>query len=329
VGEFLAATTHEEEKMYTRMLIPLDSSKTAENVLPYGRILARTFQIPVELMEVLDIAASHVAAEKARHPDTVVTEGERSSEQYLKKIASSFSDVNVKCTVERGRPEDVIIEKAAVDKTTLIAMATHGRSGMSRWLLGSIAEKVLRATTNPLLLVRANEEAPTEGEAVLRSIIVPLDGSELAESVLPTAVKFARFFNVGMVLFRAYELPASAYYGKENYLPNYEELKNRVKEQAQDYLDKRIEAIKAEGVQTASSVLIEGSGPNEIIDYARKSPNALITMCTHGRSGMKRWVLGSVTEKVVRHSGDPVLVMRGGAPASIRVQPALSVGNRQ
>jgi nucleotide-binding universal stress UspA family protein len=303
--------------MYTRMLIPLDGSKTAENVLPYGRILARTFQIPVELMEVLDIAgmASHVAAEKARRLDTVVTEGERSSEQYLKKIASSFSGVNVGCTVERGRPEDVIVEKAAADKTTLIAMATHGRSGMSRWLLGSIAEKVLRAATNPLLLVRASEEALTEGEAVLRSIIVPLDGSELAESVLPTAVKFARLLNVGMVLFRAYELPASAYYGRENYLPNYEELKNRVKEQAQDYLDKRIEAIKAEGVQRVSSVLIEGSGPNEIIDYARKTPNALITMCTHGRSGVKRWVLGSVTEKVVRHSGDPVLVMRGGATA--------------
>jgi nucleotide-binding universal stress UspA family protein len=299
------------------MLIPLDGSKTAENVLPYGRILARTFQIPVELMEVLDIAgmASHVAAEKARRLDTVVTEGERSSEQYLKKIANSFSGVNVRCTVERGRPEDVIVEKAAADKTTLIAMATHGRSGMSRWLLGSIAEKVLRATTNPLLLVRANEEALTEGEAVLRSIIVPLDGSELAESVLPTAVKLARLLNVGMVLFRAYELPASAYYGRENYLPNYEELKNRVKEQAQDYLDKRIEAIKAEGVQRVSSVLIEGSGPNEIIDYARKTPNALITMCTHGRSGVKRWVLGSVTEKVVRHSGDPVLVMRGGATA--------------
>jgi nucleotide-binding universal stress UspA family protein len=303
--------------MYTRMLIPLDGSKTAENVLPYGRILARTFQIPVELMEVLDIAgmASHVAAEKARRLDTVVTEGERSSEQYLKKIASSFSGVNVSCTVERGRPEDVIVEKAAADKTTLIAMATHGRSGMSRWLLGSIAEKVLRAATNPLLLVRANEEALTEGEAVLRSIIVPLDGSELAESVLPTAVKFARLLNVGMVLFRAYELPASAYYGRENYLPNYEELKNRLKEQAQDYLDKRIEAIKAEGVQRVSSVLIEGPGPNEIIDYARKTPNALITMCTHGRSGVKRWVLGSVTEKVVRHSGDPVLVMRGGATA--------------
>jgi nucleotide-binding universal stress UspA family protein len=301
--------------MYTGMLVPLDGSKTAENVLPYGRLLARVFHIPVELVKVLDIAeiATHVPAEKTLHLDTLMTEHERNSTQYLNEIARSFSDVDINCTVERGRPENVIIEKAAADKTILVAMATHGRTGISRWLLGSIAEKVLRGGTNPLLLIRANEEAPTDGEAVLRSVIVPLDGSELAESVLPTAVKLARTLNLEMILFRAYELPASAYYGKENYLPDYDELRNRVKEQAHEYLKKKIEAINAEGVQNVSFVLVEGPGPHEIIDYARKSPNALITMCTHGRSGVQRWVLGSVTEKVVRHSGDPVLVLRGGA----------------
>lgn len=303
--------------MYTGMLVPLDGSKTAENVLPYGRLLARVFHIPVELVEVLDIAkiATHVPAEKTTHLDTLMTEHERNSAQYLNEIARSFSDVDINCTVERGRPENVIIEKAAADKTILVAMATHGRTGISRWLLGSIAEKVLRGGTNPLLLIRANKEALTEGEAVLRSVIVPLDGSELAESVLPTAVKLARTLNLEMILFRAYELPASAYYGKENYLPDYDELRNRVKEQAHEYLEKKIEAINAEGVQNVSFVLVEGPGPHEIIDYARKSPNALITMCTHGRSGVQRWVLGSVTEKVVRHSGDPVLVLRGGATA--------------
>jgi hypothetical protein len=67
----------------------------------------------------------------------------------------------------------------------LIAMGTHGRSGMNRWLLGSVAEKVLRGTANPLLLVRATDEAKSEGEATLKSILVPLDGSEVAASVLP------------------------------------------------------------------------------------------------------------------------------------------------
>ena len=298
--------------MYTRMLIPVDGSKTAEHVLPYARTLARTLEIPVELMEVMNIAevGKHIPIERASHLDTRLAEVESRSEQYLHQLAATFPGTAIKCTVERGRPEEVIIEKAAADKTTLIAMATHGRSGMSRWLLGSIAEKVLRGATNPLLLVRANETAATEGEAALRSIIVPLDGSELAECALPTAVKFARILNLEMILFRAYELPASAYYGREDYLPDYEELTVRVRDDASVYLDKKIESIKAEGVGNVSSVLVEGAGADEIIQYARKSPDALITMCTHGWSGVKRWVLGSVTEKVVRHSGDPVLVVR-------------------
>ena len=115
----------------------------------------------------------------------MIEKGVMGSQEYLNGIAQSFPDVNVKATVERGRAEEVIIERAAADEGTLIAMATHGRSGINRWLLGSIAEKVLRAITNPLLLIRAVDAVRSEGEAPLKSVIVPLDGSELAESVLP------------------------------------------------------------------------------------------------------------------------------------------------
>ena len=298
--------------MYTRMLIPLDGSETAEKVLPYARSLAARLKIPVELIGIIDIAAmaTHMASEKARYLDTFIAQGVRSSEEYLKRVAKTFSGAGVERTVEKGRAEEVIIEKAAADKGTLIAMATHGRSGMSRWLLGSVTEKVLRGTSNPLFLVRANEEAKTEGEAAIKSVIVPLDGSELAERVLPNAVQLAKLFNLEVMLLRAFELPAAAYYGSEDYLPNYEELKGRVKEEAKGYLDKKIAALKGEGLEKVHSILMEGAGADEIISYAHKSPDTLVAMCTHGRSGLKRWVLGSVTEKVVRHSGDPVLVVR-------------------
>jgi nucleotide-binding universal stress UspA family protein len=116
--------------------------------------------------------------------------------------------------------------------------------------------------------------------------------------------------NLEIVLFRAYELPASAYYGSEDYLPNYEKLKDNVKKDVESYLGKEIETLKSQGIEKVSFFVTEGSGPDEIINYARKRPDTLIAMCTHGRSGVKRWVLGSVTEKVVRHSGDPALVMR-------------------
>jgi nucleotide-binding universal stress UspA family protein len=106
--------------------------------------------------------------------------------------------------VEKGKAEQMIIERAAKDKTTLVTMATHGRSGINRWLLGSVAEKVLRGATNPLLLIRATEEAKTDGEATVKSVVVPLDGSELAESVLPAVADLAK--KLSLEVFRAYNI---------------------------------------------------------------------------------------------------------------------------
>jgi nucleotide-binding universal stress UspA family protein len=296
------------------MLIPLDGSKTAEKVLPYARSLAGRLKIPVELLAVIDIAdmATHVSAEKARYLDTMIEDGVRNSEEYLKGIAKTFGGADVKRTIEKGGAEEVIIEKAALDKGTLISMATHGRSGLNRWLLGSVAEKVLRGATNPLLLIRASEEAKGEGEAALTSIVVPLDGSGLAESVLPAVVELAKKLDLEIVLFRAYNIPYGAYSGGDGYYDpvNLDQLLAAIREETQGYLEKKTEELKKKGVAKVSAIAQEGFGADETISFGRKTPDNLIAMCTHGRSGVKRWVLGSVTETVVRHSGDPVLVIR-------------------
>jgi nucleotide-binding universal stress UspA family protein len=300
--------------MFTRLLIPLDGSKTAEKVLPYARLLAGTLKLPVELLEVINIIeiAKHLTPEKAHFLNTVVENRVRSSEQYLKGVANTFPGANVKCTVEQGTAAEVIIEKAAADKGTLINMATHGRSGINRWLLGSVAEKVLRGATNPLLLIRATEEAKTEGEANLRSVIVPLDGSELAEQVLPTVAELAKELKLEVILFRAYTIPlgALAVDPEGYYVATDEELIARMRDEAVAYLDKKTEEMKKLGVDKVSHVAEYGLAADEIIFFARKTPDNLIAMCTHGHTGVKRWVLGSVTETVVRHSGDPVLVIR-------------------
>jgi nucleotide-binding universal stress UspA family protein len=299
--------------VFTRILIPLDGSKTAEKVLPYARFVAGALKLPVELLAVVDIVemATHISADRARHLDTMIEDSVRNSEQYLRGVAGTFPGANTKCRVEKGKAEQVIIETAAADKGTLITMATHGRSGINRWLLGSIAEKVLRGATNPLLLVRATEEGKTERVAILKSIVVPLDGSELAESVLPTVAELAKTLKLEVVLFRAYSIPYSAYSNAEGYYAvDYEELLKAMREEAVDYLDKKTEAVKKLGIDKVSCVAKEGFAADEIISLSRKSPDNLIAMCTHGRSGVKRWVLGSVTETVVRHSADPVLVMR-------------------
>lgn len=300
--------------MYTRILIPLDGSKTAEKVLPYARYLAATLKLPVELLEVIDVAeiARRISPEKSHFINTVLENVIRSSEQYLSGVASTFPKADVKCTVEKGWAEEVIIEKAAADKGTLISMATHGRSGINRWLLGSVAEKVLRGATSPLLLVRASEDAKTEGEAPLSSVIVPLDGSELAEQGLSAVAELAKQLQLEVVLFRAYTIPLSALAVDPEgyYAVNDEELISVMRDEAVAYLEKKTEATKKLGVEKVRYIAKYGIAADEIISLGRETPDNLIAMCTHGRSGVKRWVLGSVTETVVRHSGDPVLVIR-------------------
>jgi len=299
--------------MFTKMLIPLDGSKNAEKVLPYARNLAGKFKIPIELLAVIDIAemATHISAEKARYLDTMIEEGVRASTTYLRGIATTFPDATVSCTVEKGSAVETIIQKGETDVGMLITMATHGRSGLNRFLLGSVAEKVMRGTANPILLIRAADEAKGVGEEKLTSVIVPLDGSELAESVLPMVAGVAKKLGLEVVLFRAYHIPYNAYAGDDGYSAvNYDELISSVRDEAKEYLETKVADVKKLGVEKVSMLLKEGFAGDEIITLGRKTPDNLIAMCSHGRSGVKRWVLGSVAETVVRHSGDPVLVVR-------------------
>ena len=299
--------------MYSKILIPLDGSKTAEKVLPYARYLAGKFKIPVELLAVVDIAemAAHMATEKARFLDTLVEDATRSSETYLRNITATLPGATVRHTVAKGRAEDTIVEKGEADKNALITMATHGRSGLNRFLLGSVAEKVLRGSTNPLLLVRATEEGKAEGEAGFKAIIVPLDGSDLADSVLPMVAGVAKRLGLEVTLFRAYHIPYNAYAGDEGiYAVNYDELIAGVRDEANEYLEKKATEVRNLGVEKVSCLTQEGFAGDEIINLANKTPGGLIAMCSHGRSGVKRWVLGSVTEAVVRHTVHPVLISR-------------------
>jgi nucleotide-binding universal stress UspA family protein len=299
--------------MYSAILVPLDGSKTAEKVLPYARYLAGKFKVSVELLAVVDVVeiASHMTSEKVRFLDTIIEDAVQHSTTYLRGVGTTITGTDVRCSVEKGRAEETIIEKAANDKAMLITMATHGRSGLNRFLLGSVAEKVLRGTVNPILLIRAAGEAKSEGEAMLKSIIVPLDGSELAEAVLPAVADLAKELDIEIELFRSYHVPYNVYSGDEGfYAVNYEELLAGVRDEAVEYLETKAADLKRLGVAKVQCVTKEGLAADEIISLGRETPDNLIAMSSHGRSGVRRWMLGSVTEMVVRHSGDPVLVIR-------------------
>ena len=298
--------------MFTKLLIPLDGSRTAEKALPYARYLAQDKNVAIELLAVVDVAnmATHMTADRALHLDTMVEDAVRTSEKYLQAIAGTLIAAKIKTLVETGRPEEVIIEKAAEEEDMLITMATHGRSGVNRWLLGSVTEKVLRGATDPVLLIRAREDNRTEDGPTLKSVIVPLDGSDLAERVLPAAIELAKQRDLEIVLVRTYNIPTTAYAGVEGYALPIDDLLKGMREEACEYLENKVADVKRLGAAKISFIARKGLASDEILSFAKNKPGGLIAMSTHGRSGVRRWVLGSVTETVVRHSENPVLVIR-------------------
>jgi len=303
--------------MYSKVLVPLDGSKMAENVLPYARCFARSLQVPVELLAVVDAIelARNVLAAKNQYSDALIEDEIRRCGNYLQEVAKNFPVNAARCTVEKGTAADVIIESAAAARETLIAMATHGRSGLNRWLLGSVAEKVLRGTSNPLLLVRAKEQTPPWEMAALKRVIIPLDGSELSERVLPYVEALAKHLDLEVTLFGVYGVPLAAGETGEGFY-NSGQLAAFIAGLRADivtYLAVKTEELKQKGFTKVSFKAKEGLVADGIIAMARESSDTLIAMCSHGRTGVKRWVLGSVTETVVRHSDNPVLVVRTGS----------------
>jgi nucleotide-binding universal stress UspA family protein len=290
--------------MYTSILVPLDGSTLAEGVLPYAKFLASSLQLPVDLLHVNDPETATPAAYAIQGAD------------YLKEVAATFpTSLTVNCSEQNGRAAEVIVDSASRDSATLITMATHGRSGVQRWLLGSVAQKVLQAAINPVLIIRPKQETQVSADVRLSAVILPLDGSHLAEKIFPHVVYFANRLKLEIILIRTYALPTIGYFMATGVSPPaIGEIGAKIKQEVTEYLQAKVEQLQAEGIEKASFLAVEGSGPEEIIDLAQRTSDNIVAMSTHGRSGMGRWILGSVTDRVVCYCGDPVLVIRPAAP---------------
>ena len=312
--------------MYTRILIPLDTSELAEQVLPYARLLARGFKAPVELLRIIEPMSPELV--DPRHGldlERVVTDMRVIGQEYLGKIATSLRDhgLAVSCEVCEGEPAPQIVAEAQREPGALIAMTTHGRSGIARWVLGSVADKVLRATPTPLLLVCSQENGAAAQDRSLTTVIVPLDGSPEAEQILPHVVALARSLHLKVVLARVtpsreeyhrfleyhYEVDPGPTLTKVFEGP-YEEFSKVVNAKAMEYLHEKVQELRLQRLPSVEVQLLHGNPAGSIVDLAQETKGGLVAMTTHGRSGVGRWVLGSVTGRVVRYCGSPVLVIR-------------------
>jgi nucleotide-binding universal stress UspA family protein len=316
----------EEGTMISTVLVPLDGSPVAEQAIPYAqallsgggegvmlRVVPELEPLLSELMWTLEAASESAETAAAR--------------AELERVKAKVSDAPVRWTtdVSSGDPAEEILEAISRHRINLVAMTTHGRGALGRVAFGSVADRVSRESPVPLLLVRAHPDGLPMVTANIRRLIVPLDGSSLAEASLPLVVDLAKRLGIPIHLVRALNLAAvlTPLVDGAGQLVSpspevYEQMTEAVERDARAYLTSVAARLGDEGVSATWDVL-EGS-PFVAIADAAETGDLLITT-SHGRGGVLRWLLGSVAEKLVRESPVPVLLVpspgRGAATAPI------------
>lgn len=295
--------------MISKILVPLDGSLAAEAVLPYVERIAPATNASVLLLAAVDRPRDWGA-------DTGGDlKGERhEAESYLRRLqgrlaSASGSDVEIEVT--DSEPAAAIISASEKHQPDLIAMTTHGRSGVARWVLGSVAAKVLHGTDRPMLVVRPSAEGKASDASGLSKILVPLDGSELSASVLPFAIDLAKPLGASVVLFHTVIEPVLTYPGVEVMTSDSSPLEE-MQAGARKFLASAASELAEKGVE-ADTVVTIGNVTDGIAWAAEREGAGLIVMSTHGRSGIGRIVLGSVADAVVRRTSLPVVLVRPAA----------------
>jgi nucleotide-binding universal stress UspA family protein len=299
------------------MLVPLDGSQTAEAALPYATAIAGATG-----------AALHLFAVVARKGDGNAMRqylrrtGHKAMTVYLDSTAGPLraQGFTVSTTVAAGNPADEIAAAAEDTPDTIIVMATHGRGELDRWLIGSVADKVMRIATRPTLLVRPAAAGPSRREVTVRRIMVPLDGSDVAETALVAAATLAAATGARLALVRVvpWISATAALYG---HVPDVDRMNADLVTAAEDYLA----GVKRRlPVGPRAEIIVLRGAPGPMLEsFALHEDVDLVVMTTHGAGGLRRLVLGSTADRLVR-AGAPALLIRAATLAARRFPRMMS-----
>jgi nucleotide-binding universal stress UspA family protein len=291
------------------VLIPLDGSPIAEHSLAYLPCLTHLGDVTLHLLSVVDQTeevhslSSAEVIERERHVLTT----------YLQETTveiESLVGLRAMVEVQLGVPAEVIQKRTEELRPDLLVISTHGRSGISRWRHGSVAAKLLHHAACPILMV--GPKAIKHGEwnrgyavASFRSILVPLDGSDLAEQSLSTAASISQQFGSKLHLVRAVSPrlagdPAGGSGGVD--------LTSDLEEGAASYLARVRDRLHSGG--DVVTQVLSGDAAIALDEYVSDEKIDLVVMTSHGRSGLVRAALGSVTDRLSGNGKAPVLVVR-------------------
>jgi nucleotide-binding universal stress UspA family protein len=282
------------------ILVPLDGSALAEQALPFAERVARVAQSRVILARVVPAFS---AAETSTEASIALT-----AREYLEEVASRLrrAESTVEVAVPKGDAAAQIVGAVAAHGADLIVMSTHGRSGIGRWLYGSVADAVIRLARVPVMLIPSDVSVPWPTDRRFQ-IVVPIDGSLLSEAVLGPAVELATGLDAEVILAEVVTWPPLVYSDPIELLP-YDPEEQLA--EARGYLADVATRLRNSGASVRCLADVGRKPAETIVRLAHDEHADLIAMATHGRSGVARVVLGSTTTGTLKHAGIPLLIVR-------------------
>jgi nucleotide-binding universal stress UspA family protein len=290
------------------VVVPVDGSALAEQSIPLAKSIARRTGRTLLLLRVVPAPSLYLrhTIGGAISSQELLQLLNQEANAYLRALQEGLqaSGVPVITSLAEGEVAETIAYAANRQPSSLIVMSTHGRSGLSRWALGSVTDRVLHLAEVPIIVLpRSN--AFQSARPDLKRIIVPLDGSPLAEQVLPFATELGLAFNAELLLFHALApLPLTlARTGDREVRENWAE---GIREEADGYLRDVAADLRAAGIM-ASYTIADDPVAEGLLALASQAGATLIAMTTHAREGLDRLVRGSVTDRVLRSGEVAVL----------------------
>ncbi len=288
--------------MLKKIFIPLDGSELSERALEPAAHIAQFHHAELIFARAPEYRALTAGTYDISLTPYIEQEIEKSVQEthnYLASLTQTYvyPNVTTHSLVLQGDPANAIVDAADNVQANLLVMSTHGYSGVTKWVLGSVTEKVLSRVHCPVLVIRTPQP--------IQHVLITLDGSELAERALEPGLAVARAFEAKVTLLRVVPELSPAEIERLNSLEHGMglRLQDEVLAEAQAYLERL-------GHPAAEGVVRQGKAASTIVEQAEMLNADLVVMATHGRSGLSRWVYGSVTEKVMQSLPVNMLVVR-------------------
>jgi nucleotide-binding universal stress UspA family protein len=302
--------------MFDTILVPLDGSQLADCVLPHVVAIARPFNAETTLLRMLE---KNQAGTSAQLFDLVNWQINKTrADLYLEKTKAWLqeSGVVVRKKIMEGLVADGITEYAQNQGTKLIVLSSHGRNGLTQWGISSVTQKIILNAQTSLFIVRAHQYGIHSGEfsktLLYQRILVPLDGSQRAENVLPIITQLAQFHKSKILLVQVVQTPEMA--RQMPPAPEDIDLSNRVVTRNREEADRYLEELKSrsylEGIAVQTHLITSDNVAVALHQLGEQEQIDMVALSAHGYSGNHQWPYGSMVNNFIMYGKVPLLIVQ-------------------